>query len=112
MSYLRSLRMERARGLLESSFLSVKEIAHEVGINEASHFVRDFKIIYGVTPTHHRMHFHRSHRKEITDPKSGEDKIRQRIAKAAKGSILPSLNIFVYILSSILKGIEFLPGVQ
>ena len=48
--YLRLLRMERAKGLLESSFLSVKEIAFQVGLNDESHFVRDFKSTYGFSP--------------------------------------------------------------
>ena len=30
--------MERAKYLLESSFLSVKEIAYQVGLNDESHF--------------------------------------------------------------------------
>src|SRR6185312_8821876 len=55
--YLRLLRMERAKGLLESSFLSVKEIAFQVGLNDESHFVRDFKSTYGFSPTSYRAHF-------------------------------------------------------
>ena len=55
--YLRSLRMERAKDLLETSFLSVKEIAHRVGLNDESHFVRDFKVIYGLTPISYRNSF-------------------------------------------------------
>ena len=42
--------MERAKDLLESSFLSVKEIAFQVGLNDESHFVRDFKSTYGFSP--------------------------------------------------------------
>lgn len=53
--YLRSLRMERAKYLLETSFLSVKEIAHRVGLNDESHFVRDFKMAYGMSPALYRM---------------------------------------------------------
>jgi len=55
--YLRLLRMERAKGLLESSFLSVKEIAFRVGLNDESHFVRDFKSTYGYSPTLYRAQF-------------------------------------------------------
>ena len=49
--YRRTLRMERARILLETSFLSVKEIMTEVGVSDESHFVRDFKSAYGMPPT-------------------------------------------------------------
>src|SRR5215212_3258005 len=55
--YLRLLRMERAKNLLESSFLSVKEIAYQVGLNDESHFVRDFKSTYGFSPALYRSHF-------------------------------------------------------
>jgi len=55
MQYLRLLRMERAKYLLETSFLSVKEITHSVGLNDESHFVRDFKKAYGAPPARYRM---------------------------------------------------------
>src|ERR1043165_6662894 len=55
--YLRLLRMARAKDLLESSFLSVKEIAYQVGLNDESHFVRDFKSTYGFSPAHYRSNF-------------------------------------------------------
>jgi len=65
--YLRSLRMERARYLLETSFLSVKEIAHRVGLNDESHFVRDFKTAYGMSPALYRMWFNCGSLAESTD---------------------------------------------
>lgn len=52
--YLRTLRMEGATTLLVDTFLSVKEIIARVGFSDGSHFVRDFKRIYGVTPTEYR----------------------------------------------------------
>jgi two-component system response regulator YesN len=48
--YLRQLRMERAKQLLETSFLSVKGVASTVGINGVSHFVRDFEKAYHLSP--------------------------------------------------------------
>jgi AraC family transcriptional regulator of arabinose operon len=48
---LRRMRLERARALLEESFLSVKEVMAAVGIGDPSHFTRDFKRFYGVLPT-------------------------------------------------------------
>lgn len=48
--YFKYLRMEKAKELLETSFLSVKQIAARTGFNDMSHFVRDFKQIYGLTP--------------------------------------------------------------
>ncbi len=52
--YLRTLRMQDATTLLVTTFLSVKEIIGRVGFTDESHFVRDFKRIYGVTPTEYR----------------------------------------------------------
>src|SRR5262245_39161123 len=54
-NYMKFLRMERAKYLLEGSFLSVKEVMRIVGINNRSHFVKDFKKLYGRTPTQLRL---------------------------------------------------------
>lgn len=48
--YLRELRLQRAKALLETTFLSVKQVAIKVGINDLSHFVRDFEKTYGRSP--------------------------------------------------------------
>jgi|SRR5947208_2179114 len=52
--YLRQLRMNNARHLLATTFLSIKEVMIEVGFTDESHFVRDFKRLYGKTPTQYR----------------------------------------------------------
>src|SRR5919112_558928 len=49
--HLKSLRLAEARRLLETTFLSVKEIRDRVGIDDESHFTRDFRAAYGCTPT-------------------------------------------------------------
>lgn len=48
--YLHALRMERARVLLERTFLTVRQVMTEVGITDASHFSRDFRQYHGVAP--------------------------------------------------------------
>lgn len=48
--YLRTLRLEEARRLLEHSDLSVTEIAFQVGYSSLSHFARLFKHTYGSSP--------------------------------------------------------------
>jgi transcriptional regulator GlxA family with amidase domain len=53
--YLRSLRMQEASRLLETTFLSVKEVMHRIGVNDESHFTRDFKKVYGLTPAQYRV---------------------------------------------------------
>jgi transcriptional regulator GlxA family with amidase domain len=93
--YLRLLRMERAKDLLESSFLSVKEIAFQVGLNDESHFVRDFKSTYGYSPSLYRSRF----KNNEENGRNGNElhKVRQQLALVAKQSILPSLHLFVYM---------------
>ena len=56
--YLRLRRMQKAKVLLEETVFSVKEVMAKVGINDASHFVRDFRHHYGLTPKKYRSkHF-------------------------------------------------------
>jgi AraC-like DNA-binding protein len=43
--------MQQARALLQSSSLNIKEIAAHAGFNDISHFVRDFRGLYGKSPT-------------------------------------------------------------
>lgn len=104
--YLRLLRMEKAKYLLESSFLSVKEIAFQVGLNDESHFVRDFKSTYGYSPALYRAHFmggfveaeaeeHEAHTGNATGNGNQPAKAQQEIGRAAKQSILPSLQLFI-----------------
>jgi transcriptional regulator GlxA family with amidase domain len=52
--YLKALRMQQAATLLTTTFLSVKEIVRRVGLTDESHFVRDFKRMYGATPSEYR----------------------------------------------------------
>lgn len=58
MQHLHRLRMEEARWLVETTHLSLKEIMRKVGINDESHFVRDFKHEYGLPPVQYRARFH------------------------------------------------------
>ena len=111
--YLRLLRMERAKQLLESSFLSVKEIAFQVGLNDESHFVRDFKATYGFSPALYRSHFKN---KSATDEQNGGNgngsannngkndqpsTVRQQLIQIAKHSALPSLQVLFCLYSAL-----------
>ena len=105
--YLRLLRMERAKNLLESSFLSVKEIAFQVGLNDESHFVRDFKSTYGFSPALYRSHFKNKSATEEHNGSNGNGhgdqpgKIRQQLVQIARHTALPSLHLFVCLYSAL-----------
>lgn len=49
--YILYLKMRRAEELLDGSFLSVKEIAANIGFGDRSHFSREFKKFRGATPS-------------------------------------------------------------
>ena len=96
--YLRFLRMERAKHLLESSFLSIKEIGHLVGLKDESHFVRDFKKAYGLSPKCYRVLFNSEQSNESDNDNDSREETREGLAETAKRNILPSLNIFTYLI--------------
>jgi len=106
--YLRLLRMERAKDLLESSFLSVKEIAFQVGLNDESHFVRDFKSTYGFSPALYRSQYKNKVAPDGSNASNGNGngngnqpgKLRQQLVQIAKHSVLPSVHLFIYVFSS------------
>ena len=52
--YLLGLRMQKAKELLETTCLRVKEIMNQVGIRDESHFARTFKKLYRVSPSQYR----------------------------------------------------------
>jgi transcriptional regulator GlxA family with amidase domain len=54
--FVKSVRIERAKNLLASSFLRVKEVCCRVGINDESQFVREFRQAVGLTPARYRSY--------------------------------------------------------
>jgi AraC family transcriptional regulator len=52
--YVKLLRLRCAASLLASTLLSVKEVMAFVGINDESHFVRDFRKFTGDFPSQYR----------------------------------------------------------
>ena len=95
--YLRCLRMERAKYLLETSFLSVKQIAYKVGMKDESHFVRDFKKAYGVPPTPYRADFYSAQTSKARSLIEPQEKSGSRKARAAKLSFLLSLEVLDFV---------------
>jgi len=53
-AFLQSSRLEKARELFETTFWQIKQIDIAVGMPHDSHFTRNFKKKFGVTPTEYR----------------------------------------------------------
>lgn len=53
-NYLTSLRLEKAKTLLESSQMIIKEISAGVGYNDQNYFSKLFKQRFGISPTEYR----------------------------------------------------------
>lgn len=67
MAYLRDLRLTKACELLETTFKNISEIGYEVGMPNDSHFTRDFKKKFGLTPTEYRKQFWDKTQTETSD---------------------------------------------
>jgi AraC family transcriptional regulator of arabinose operon len=52
--FLKDIRLRKAEKMLRTTFLSIKQILKQVGIASNTHFVRDFRQKYGMTPTTYR----------------------------------------------------------
>lgn len=52
--YVKTLKLKKAKELLETTPLSIKQIMAEVGIRDKSNFCRDFKKTYGLSPIKYR----------------------------------------------------------
>lgn len=52
--YLKEVRLRRAAKLLRDSFLTIKQILKQTNLGSNAHFVRDFRKLYGMTPTAYR----------------------------------------------------------
>ncbi len=50
-SYLRDIRIEKARMLIDQGQMSLTDIAHFVGYSSSSHFTKVFRNYFGVTPS-------------------------------------------------------------
>lgn len=57
--YIKDLRLQRVRELLETTHLSLKEIRLKIGWKRKAHFFRDFKQKFGSTPLEYRKNYHK-----------------------------------------------------
>ena len=52
--FVTQVRLEKAKELFETEFLTVKEVMNQVGMSDASFFARSFRTAYGITPGRYR----------------------------------------------------------
>ena len=52
--YIASLRIQRAKELLQNEVLSIQEIAEQVGYNDYFYFTKVFKKVQGISPSKYR----------------------------------------------------------
>jgi len=55
--YLKSLRLQKSKELIEHTFLNMKQIMFAVGVKDKSQFAREFKRLTGFTPTQYAERF-------------------------------------------------------
>jgi transcriptional regulator GlxA family with amidase domain len=53
--YLKSLRILKAKELMETTFLNVKQVMNKVGVSDKGQFAKDFRKAFGLTPTQYRV---------------------------------------------------------
>lgn len=68
----RELRLDHAKRLLQTSFLTVKQVMGTCGWSDPSHFCREFKRRHGYTPTSLRVCF--------DDDLEAKESVRRRAA--------------------------------
>lgn len=52
--FIRTVRLQHARGLLETTTLNVSEVAYRVGFNDPNYFSRCYRKLFGVAPSQGR----------------------------------------------------------
>ena len=94
--YFRLLRMRETKRLLETTFLSVKQIMARVGATDESHFVRDFKKTHGLTPAKYRQRFLRGRRARAAQAEGAAPRALPREAaqmRSASASATPPIMV-------------------
>ena len=67
--YIKQQQLQRARLLLQNSFLSVKQVRAQVGLDDHSHFARDYKRLFGESPSCTRSSSLNAHMERVTHPR-------------------------------------------
>lgn len=55
--YIKTLRLQKSKELMEHTFMNMKQIMFTVGVKDKSQFARDFKKLTGFTPTQYTARY-------------------------------------------------------
>ena len=69
--YIRSIRIEKAKELLENTDLNVSEVAYQVGYKDPSYFSRLYSEAYNISPSKVRKRLVVSYRRNVSMPLVG-----------------------------------------
>lgn len=64
-AWLKERRLEKAIHLIETTYDHIDQISLRIGMQDPSHFARNFKDKYGLSPTEYRDQFHENRLAEL-----------------------------------------------
>ncbi len=99
-SFIREVRLKKARQLLEEQQLNVTEVAYAVGFNSASYFIKCYHDYYGYPPGETLIH-----EESDTVSVSSHRKIRSKTYIPQKAKVLLAI---VGVLLTVALGIQFI----
>lgn len=65
--YVTELRINKAIGMLKNTSKSIDQIAKEIGYNSSSYFIKQFKLVYDITPSTYRANLKKTKTSVLTD---------------------------------------------
>ena len=76
-AFLKEERLKKAKNLLEDPFIQIQQIGIKVGMKNESHFTRDFRIRYHLTPTECRRQHQEKQQADLlnqeAEPENGQE---------------------------------------
>ncbi len=101
--FIREVRLEKAKELLEEETLTVSEIAYKVGFGSPSYFIKSFHDLYGYPPGDEKKHLtNMAEQEEHNQPQSPANKLFTSRRKLIYGLAVIVIFLFTYFVWDIL----------
>ena len=115
--FIRQIRLEFARDILEEGALTVSEVSYKVGFSSTSYFIKCFRENYGYPPGEVGKHNVKATEddKEIEDTETNEDDNKVQKAKKTSFGVLGTyiiIVLFAIVLFFLLKPLLFKPKIS